>query len=163
MNGDKQIVLRGVGTDRLFNAINDGYIRLLLVKGELYASPIDIIECFRDDIENPRQFWKDQKKRLLSKDWNAKRSKLEYDPELVANLYRLKIPAADGKKYLTDLVPLWVGVYIAGRLNQEFYKAMSKYTAAGLKYHMMNVARGLEWASETIRAELEASLTPSIL
>lgn len=145
------VTLRGQGMDSVHNLIQDGFIRPIEVNGELYGSLVDIITIFKSDIKNPRQYWKDHKQQILAKDDGTP------DPELVANLYQLKIPAADGKKYKTDVAPLWVCVYIAMTINQEFRKRLAKFTAVEIKHRMVNVARGMEWAADTTHAALIAA------
>src|SRR5262245_2515094 len=85
------VIIHGEGMDAVGNLIPDGVIRPILVNGEQYASLVDIIRVFKPDIKNSRQYWKDHKKDLLSRDDGSE------DPELVANLYQLKVRAADGK------------------------------------------------------------------
>jgi hypothetical protein len=75
--------LRGVGLDAVANLIHDGFIRPIVVNGEQYGSLVDVMSVF-SGAKNPRQYWKDHKRQLLHD-----------DPELVENLYRLKLPASD--------------------------------------------------------------------
>lgn len=149
-----QIVLRGAGMDCVFNLIQDGHIRPIEVGGRKLGSLVDVVSVFAG-VKNPRQYWKDHKKQLLSK--NPLRRNAEADPELVANLYQLKLKASDGKSYKTDVAPLWVCVYVAMTINAEFRKRMAKFTAAEIKYRMGNVSRGFEWAADTIRESLDWS------
>lgn len=134
--------------DSVHNLIQDGFIRPIKVDGETYGSLVDIIAVFKPNIKNPRQYWKDHKTQILANDDGAP------DSELVANLYQLKIPASDGKKYKTDVAPLWVCVYVAMTINQEFRKRLAKFTAVEIKHRMVNVARGIEWAADTTHTAL---------
>ncbi len=145
-----------LGLDAFSQVVIANQDRIVMVNGEPCGSPIDVIAKFKD-VKNPRQYWKDHKKQLLSKDPDVKNS--EPDPELVANLYQLKIPAADGKLYKTDLAPLWVCIYIAATINQPFRKGLAKFTAADIKYRMVNVANGYEWAADGIH-EIVKRLPP---
>lgn len=149
------IQLRGEGIDCINNLIQDGHLRTILYNGELYGSLINIIQVLKPGIKNHRQYWKDHKRQLLAKDDG------EIDPELVANLYQLSLPASDGKMYKTDVAPLMVCVYVAGKINQEFYKRMSAFTAYGIKYRFLNLASGKEWHADTVHAKMiEANLEP---
>lgn len=160
MNNDNTngIVLRGEGTDCIWNLIQDGYIRPILVDGLLHVSMVDVVRVFKPKIKNPRQYWKDHKLELLAKDWDAKVK--TPDPELVAHLYRLKLPASDGKNYRTDVGSLWLLVYVGGRLSQPFYKHITKsLTLAELRQRVANIARGAEWRADTNHREM-ADLEP---
>lgn len=152
-NDNTEIVLRGEGIDALWNLIRDGYIRPIVVDGVERVSMIDVVHVCKPKIVNPRQYWKDHKKQLLSLDWDDKAS--EPDPELVANLYQLKLQAPDGKMRLTDVGTFWLFVYVAGRLNQAFYKQITKgYSLAVLKYRLSNMSRGMEWRGDTNHKEM---------
>jgi hypothetical protein len=136
------IVLRGSGMDCVANLIHDGFIRPIDVNGEQYGSLVDVMEVF-SGTKNPRQYWKDHKKQILTD-----------DPELVENVYQLKLPAADGKNYKTDVAPLWVCVFVALTINHDFRKRLAKFTASEIKYRMGNVARGSEWAADSIHRQM---------
>ncbi|KAA6302050.1 MAG: hypothetical protein EZS26_001866 [Candidatus Ordinivivax streblomastigis] len=60
-------------------------------KEEWYFSVVDVVEVLTDS-PNPRNYWKVLKHRLI-KEGN----------ESVTNCNQLKLPAVDGKKYLTDV------------------------------------------------------------
>ena len=62
-----------------------------------YFSVVDIVQVLTDSLEyqTARKYWKVLKGRLL-KEGN----------ESVTNCYQLKLPAADGKKYMTDVADL---------------------------------------------------------
>jgi len=149
-------LFRGEGTDCLWHLVQDGHVRPLLVGGVLHVSMVDVIHAFKRNIKNPRQYWKDHKRALLAKDWEDKGK--TPDPELVANLYQLKLPASDGKLYRTDVGTLWLMTYVGGRINQDFYKLITKsYTMAQLKYRIHNIGRGAEWAAEYVHGQMEDS------
>ena len=59
-----------------------------------YISVVDVIEVLTDST-TPRNYWKVLKHRLKAE-----------GNESVTNCNQLKLPAADGKKYLTDVTPL---------------------------------------------------------
>lgn len=151
---DTSIIWRGEGTDCIWNIIHDGYIRPVVHNGLLHVSMIDTVHVFKPTIKNPRQYWKDHKRALLAQDWDSK-IKIP-DPELVANLYRLKLAATDGKEYLTDVGSLWLFFYVGGRLNQPFYKHMTKvYSLVQLRYRLNNIAMGMEWAAEYVHSQMK--------
>jgi hypothetical protein len=142
----QEIVLRGAGMDCIHNVIVDGYIRPIEVEGELYASLVDLMAVF-GNTDRPRKYWNEKKKALLGK-----------DVELSDSIGRLKLPAADGKNRLTDIAPLWACVFIVLLMDTEsataFKKRLAKFTAVEIKYRMMNVARGSEWAADTTHAKM---------
>jgi hypothetical protein len=156
----KELILRGEGTDCLWNLIQDEHIRPILVDSRLHVSMVDVVRVFKPRIKNPRQYWKDHKRALLAKDWGG--DDLTPDPELVANLYRLKLEAADGKMRETDVGSLWLMVYVGGRLNQPFYKHITQtYTMSQLRQRLYHIERGAEWAAEYVRQEMaELELPP---
>ncbi|SFI42261.1 BRO family, N-terminal domain [Treponema bryantii] len=57
-----------------------------------YFSVIDIIEILTGS-NNPRRYWSDLKRKLISE-----------GSQLYENIVQLKLPAADGKKYSTDVL-----------------------------------------------------------
>lgn len=151
---DTSIIWRGEGTDTIWNIIQDGYVRPVVHNGLLHVSMIDTIHVFNPNSKNPRQYWKDHKRALLSQNWGEK-IKVP-DPELVANLYQLKLTAADGKLRLTDVGSLWLFFYVGGRLNQPFYKHMTKvYSLVQLRYRLNNIAMGKEWAAEYVHSQMK--------
>jgi hypothetical protein len=93
--------------------------------------------------KNPRQYWKDHKDAILAD-----------DPELVANLYQLKLVAADGKLRLTDVAPLKTCVFVALTINHDLRKQFAGISAAQIAYRMSNIAKGMEWAADTIHQQL---------
>lgn len=62
-----------------------------------YFSVVDIVQVLTNsaDYQTARKYWKVLKGRLI-KEGN----------ETVTNCYQLKLPAADGKKYMTDVADL---------------------------------------------------------
>jgi hypothetical protein len=149
-------LFRGEGTDCLWHLVQDGHVRPLLVGGVLHVSMVDVVHTFKPNIKNPRQYWKDHKRSLLAKDWEDKAK--TPDPELVANLYQLKLVAGDGKLRLADVGSLWLMTYVGGRINQDFYKLITKtYTMVQLKYRIHNISRGAEWAAEYVHEQMTDS------
>ena len=57
-----------------------------------YFSVIDIVEILTDS-NNPRRYWSDLKRKLISE-----------GSQLYENIVHLKLPAADGKNYATDVL-----------------------------------------------------------
>ncbi len=150
------VALRGSGMDCVGNLIADGIIRPMKIDGELYGSLVDLMAVFGADNRqaqsrkhpfNPRSYWNDAKKALLAK-----------DNELSESVRRLRLPAPDGKKRLTDVAPLWACVFIVLLMDTpastEFKKRLAKFTAAEIKYRMRNVGNGYEWAADTIHQEM---------
>lgn len=60
-------------------------------KDEWYYSVVDII-AYLTESDNPRRYWSDLKRRVSSEGFS----------QVYANCVQLKMPAADGKSYLTD-------------------------------------------------------------
>jgi hypothetical protein len=58
---------------------------------EWYLSVIDVVEALSDS-NNPRRYWSDLKRKLLSEGFS----------ELYEKIVQLKLVSSDGKKYLTD-------------------------------------------------------------
>lgn len=144
---DKSItLLRGEGMDCIANLIHDKFIRPIDVNGEQYGSLVDLMAVF-GDTDRPRKYWNDRKKALLSK-----------DTELSESIGQLKLVAEDGKKRQTDVAPLWACVFVVLLMDTpkatEFKKRMAKFTASEIKYRMGNIARGSEWAADSIHKEL---------
>lgn len=65
-------------------------IRTIESKGDIWYSVIDVIEVLTDS-KNPSSYWSTLKSRLN-----------EEGSQVVTNCERLKLPAADGKRYATD-------------------------------------------------------------
>lgn len=163
---DTSIVLRGAGLDCVGNLVMDGYIRpAIMVNGELYGSLVDLMAVFGADNRqkknrkgefNPRRYWNQRKKTLLGK-----------DEELSQSVRQTKLLAEDGKMRDTDIAPLWACVFIILLMDTdsatEFKKRIAKFTAAEIKYRMINVANGLEWAADTTHEALKDSDPPDQL
>jgi DNA-damage-inducible protein D len=66
-------------------------IRKVIHKNEWWFSIIDVIEVL-SGTDRPRKYWSDLKRKLMSEGYN----------ELSEKIGQLKLPASDGKKYLTD-------------------------------------------------------------
>lgn len=150
------VALRGQGMDSVSNLIQDGHVRSIMVDGEIYASLVDLMSVFGEDNRksrvrtrdfNPRSYWNDQKRALLAK-----------DRELSDSIGQLPLLSSDGKKYKTDVAPLWACVFIVLLMDTpkatEFKKNLAKFTAVEIKHRMINVARGMEWAADTTHAAL---------
>ena len=86
------------------NLIEDGEAQTALFKGspvrqvfhnnEWFFSIVDVMEAVTET-DRPRQYWSDLKRKL---------SEDEGFIELYENIVQLKMPGADGKKYITDAV-----------------------------------------------------------
>ena len=68
-------------------------IRKTIHDNEWWFSIIDIIEALTGN-ERPRKYWNDLKKKLINEGY----------PEVSEKIGQLKIPASDGKNYLTEVV-----------------------------------------------------------
>ncbi len=119
---------------------------------EWFFSVVDVVAVLTDSV-NPRNYWKVLKNRL-KKEGN----------ESVTNCNQLKIPAADGKKYLTDVadaegifriiqsIPspkaepfkMWIAQVAAERLEQmqdpelSFKQALQDYRKLGYSDNWIN-------------------------
>lgn len=148
------VQLRGKGLDCIGNLITDGHVRPMPYNGEKYVSLVDMMAVFGPEGNDPRVYWNQQKKRLLAK-----------DEELCQSLIQLPLTAADGKRYKTDVAPLWACVFIVLLMDTSqatlFKKGLAKFvtTPEEIKYRMRNVASGKEWSADTIH-EVAMSLEP---
>lgn len=77
-------------TENKLAIFEDTEIRRILVGDEWYYSVVDVVSALTSS-SNPRNYWSTLKKR-----------ELKYGIELSTNCVQLKLPANDGKKYLTD-------------------------------------------------------------
>jgi len=141
-------ILRGEGMDCIANLIHDQHIRPIDVNGEQFGSLVDVIKVFAPNVKRANQYWSDNKTKILSNDDG------DVDPELYAACVQLPIVAADGKKRETEVAPLWVCVYVALTISKEFRKRLARFSASEIKYRMGNVARGSEWAADSIHKQL---------
>lgn len=128
--------------DVIPNLISDGHIRVVEYNGQLYGSLVDVMKVF-SGAKNHRQYWKDHKDAILAN-----------DPELVANLYQLKLVADDGKMRLTDVAPLKTCIFVALTISHDLRKQFAGISAAQIAYRMSNVAKGMEWAADTVRQRM---------
>lgn len=121
-------------------------------------SLVDLMEVFSDSSNEPRQYWNQEKKRLLGK-----------DRELSQSLGQLKLPSwKDGKLYKTETAPLWACLKILARLDTQTSNdfinaifqdvartALDSFSAAELNYRIDNILHGAEWAADGIHKQLE--------
>jgi len=145
---DKEIELRGEGMDCIGNLVKDGFIRPIDIDGQRYGSLVDVISVFKPTVKRANQYWSDNKDKIFTNDQG------EIDSELYAACVWLKLPAEDGKMRNTEVAPLWVCVYVAMTINQDFRKRLAQFTTNEIKYRLGNVARGSEWAADSIHKQL---------
>ena len=79
--------------ERAVQLFEDKQVRSVWDAGQekWYISVIDVIEVLTESV-NPRRYWSDLKIKLQKE-----------GSQLYENIVQLKLPAADGKKYLTDV------------------------------------------------------------
>ncbi|GIK65979.1 MAG: hypothetical protein BroJett018_37730 [Chloroflexota bacterium] len=150
---DKLAPYRGwIGLDLMAVLSRDERLRPVLVNGEYMISGVGLMGVFGHGDTPARVQWNREKKRL------AKRR-----PQLLQNMIQLKLESSDGKSYLTDAVSLETAYkilfYMDTPASDEFKDmaavVLSKISDAQLRYRALNIARGMEWAADTIHQRLE--------
>ena len=150
---DKLAIYEGrVGLDLMAGLASDTRLRPMKIKGRIYLSLVSLMEVFGDSNYNPRQTWVDEKKRL------RKRA-----PQLSENFLQLKLPAADGKRRLTDVasletcfkVLLYMETPSSDRFKEWAAGVLARVTEAELAYRATNIAAGMEWAADEIHEAMK--------
>lgn len=154
---------KAVGMDKVaVLALHPEFVQSELIDGTRYLDMVDLMNIFAADSRkagsrekefNPRRFWNDRKKALLSKDF-----------ELSDSIVQLKLPSEDGKMRSTDVAPLWSALLIISFLQTPtsiaFLKAIFKgmesgLTTAEIKYRARNIGKGMEWAADSVHQLME--------
>lgn len=148
-----------IGLDIMGVLANDVRLRPVIVDGRCFISLVNLMNVF-GDIEgtsySAREFWRDEKRRLKKR-----------KPELWEDFSQMKLMAADGKMRFTDVAPLETALRVlmymdtpsSDRIKDLAAGVLARVTETELRYRAMNIARGMEWAADTIHAEL-ADLDP---
>ena len=142
------IILRGIGMDCVGNLLIDSRLRPAIVNGRRFGSCVDWTYLFKPNTNNPRRYWSDQKRALL-----------KTNPQLYERIVQLKLPAADGKLYLTDLAPLptliFIGIRMRTPLGYEFAERVANVvgnmTEVAINYRISQIMAGSEWAADATR------------
>lgn len=152
MTDDKLAIYRNkVGLDLMDALGKDERLRPVLLNGKVYLSLVNLMEVFGDADYAPREFWRDEKRRL-------KKRKVE----LWEKISQLKLTSKDGKSYLTDVANLETCFQVLMYMNtpsSDVFKDLAgrilgRISEAQFAYCAMNIAKGYEWAADTIRMEL---------
>ena len=138
-----------IGFDALAALARNGTVRTAPnADGMLHYSVADFLTHFAPEGKIYRQWWKDEKKRLIVR-----------DNELVEIFCQLKMTAADGKMYRTEAAPLWACFYIVLMIDtpkaNDFKKQLAKSMAVSVEqviYRARNISQGAEWAADTNHA-----------
>lgn len=161
---------KAVGLDVMHQMVIDQRIRNVRgYDGVMYLSLVDLMSIFGEDNRkssrrkkpfNPNSYWNDLKRALIAK-----------DSELSDSIRQLKLPARDGKMYLTDVAPLWACLFVILLMDTpaatHLKKSLAKGTAnvmersiAEVKYRAMNIAKGMEWAADEIHERMKVLEPP---
>lgn len=151
----KSIVLRGKALDKITNLLRDGIVRSVAISGYSYVPAVELLSAFHNSPDK-RRYWSDLKRAL-----HNPKSKL-HDSELYESIVQLKISAADGKKRLTDFVPLHVAYTLPLLINtpqsialkKEIGWAFETMSIISIKHRAFSVSQGMEWAADTIHHEM---------
>ncbi len=144
--------LEPIGTDIIARLVADNLIRTELVNGEPKGSIVDLVDMFVDDKRDARKWWNENKKRIIGS-----------TTELSETIGQLKMLSSDGKRYKTDVAPLWAFIWILARIDTpkanafmaSYFKSHANHDMAIIRQRFINIAQGMERNADSIHEQMK--------
>lgn len=141
-----------VGVDIIARLTADNQIRTELVNGLPNGSIVDLVDIFVDDKRDARKWWNENKKRIIGS-----------TTELSETIGQLKMLSSDGKRYKTDVAPLWAFIWILARIDTpkanafmaSYFKSHANSDMAIIRQRFINIAQGMEHNADTIHEQMK--------